>query len=685
MNFFEQQERARTRTGLLVLLFALAIVCLIGATCVLVAITATAAGPAPMQPGTGAHGLVNSLRALPRETVTGISGLVIFVVGVAALFKFTQLSGGGSRVAEALGGRLLNPNTHDADEKRLLNVVEEMAIAAGVPVPPVYLLDEAGINAFAAGTTPQNAAIGITRGAIAQLDRDELQGVIAHEFSHIFNGDMRLNLRLIGALHGILVLGTIGYYLMRSASRGARVSRNSRDNGAMPLLFVGGGLMLIGYAGTFFGNLIKAAVSRQREYLADASAVQFTRNPFGIGGALKKIGGFGSDAAGSKLSHPAAGEFSHMFFGQAVGFFFNNLFATHPPLNERIHRIDPNWQAESVQRSANNEAAAARKRNQHASPSDDPAAISAFAENPIATGSATSPASQQAAASSDYQAVDILESAGHISRAQVEAAVNIKAALPADILTAAHEPYAARALVCCLLLDRDQLIRDRQFAVLQAHCDKPTYQSAQYLYEQVRQQERRHLEILDLAMPALKQMSESQLIRFDHLIAALIRVDNKIELLEWSLYNVLLLSLRPSRVNVLSPKRTRNLLPMPSPLACVLSVIAYAGVYESLYESSAPSSERGERAVLQSFEAARRSLQLEQIQLVPRSRVTVDQFIAALAQLARTRPSGKQRILKALLAVTLHDREVRPLEMQLLRAIALSLNCPLPPVDSPYK
>ncbi len=274
------------------------------------------------------------------------SGSVLLVITIGSLYKMTMLSGGGESVALALGGRKVPANTRDLAERILLNVVEEMALASGTPVPPVYIMDdEEGINAFAAGTTPQNAVIGITRGAILTLKRDELQGVIAHEFSHILNGDMRLNIRLMGLLHGILVLALIGYMVLRIVGNSpGRVStrRSSDDNkGAggliLAILAAGVALLIIGYVGVFFAHLIKSAVSRQREFLADASAVQFTRNPSGIADALKKIGGWSKS---SKITSPRAEESSHMFFGSAMMLSF---FATHPPLAQRIQRIDPNF------------------------------------------------------------------------------------------------------------------------------------------------------------------------------------------------------------------------------------------------------------------------------------------------------------------------------------------------------
>ncbi len=270
------------------------------------------------------------------------------------------MSAGGSAVAESLDGRLIASNTNDPDERKLLNVVEEMSIASGVPMPKVYVLDnEDGINAFAAGHTPSDAAVAVTRNCMTKLSRDELQGVIGHEFSHILNGDMRLNIRLIGILFGIFCIATIGRILLYTRSS------NSRDKNPLPI--IGLLLLVIGSLGVFFGRLIQAAVSRQREFLADASSVQFTRNPAGLSGALQKIGGYGS-----LMESPHASDASHLFFASGLTDSFFGAMATHPPLDARIRAIDPNWDgkfhrlpddtAENLHLSRNAAAAASSRR-----------------------------------------------------------------------------------------------------------------------------------------------------------------------------------------------------------------------------------------------------------------------------------------------------------------------------------
>jgi len=339
MDFFAHQDRARRQTSLLIGYYVLAVA--------LIALGVYAAFAAVFL-GAEAKtaGAFDWCQAWNPRLFAAVVGGTLLVVLIGTLYKIAQLARGGEAIARMLGGRPVAPDTADAAERRLINVVEEMAIASGIPVPRVFLLDEEkGINAFAAGFEPSNAVIGVTRGCLQTLSRDELQGVIAHEFSHILNGDMRLNLRLVGILNGILVIALVGYGLMRVMSSSSRSrSRNEKGGGAAVGIFLLGLLlMLIGYIGVFFGKLIKSAVSRQREFLADASAVQFTRNPIGIAGALATIAGY---KGGTRLATSHAEETSHFFFANGLRGSFLGLLATHPPLDERIRRIDPAFTAD---------------------------------------------------------------------------------------------------------------------------------------------------------------------------------------------------------------------------------------------------------------------------------------------------------------------------------------------------
>lgn len=337
MNFFEAQERARKSSRFLVWWFILAVIGVIVVIYLSVALlwhfygTPTNGSSVPVD--------AKAMNLWDPELFLWTAMLVGGTVLIGSLTKLSQLSGGGKIVAKNLGGRAVEPDTRDTYERRLLNVVEEMAIASGVPVPEVWIMDgEAGINAFAAGTDPANAVIGVTRGTLERLNRAELQGVVAHEFSHILNGDMKLNIRLMGWIFGLVMISVVGRFLMESL-RHFRGSRDSKNGGGLVFALLIGGLILwlVGSVGVLFAKMIQAAISRQREFLADASAVQFTRLPDGIAGALKKIGGFQEHG---HITAPAAAEARHMFF---AGSSLNSLMATHPPLEQRIKAIDPSW------------------------------------------------------------------------------------------------------------------------------------------------------------------------------------------------------------------------------------------------------------------------------------------------------------------------------------------------------
>lgn len=325
VNFFEQQQQAKRNTTLLVVLFMIAV-------SLIIALITAAAAMVMGYLNSDANGVYH-VQAGP---LTLVALAVAGGIGLVMLFKWMQLKPGGHVVAESLGGVRIAPDSQDPLERRILNVVEEMAIAANMPVPAVYLLpEEAAINAFAAGYASKDAVIGLTRGAVESFSREQLQAVVAHEFSHILNGDMRMNIRLIAALAGILALAKLGEILLRSARFSGR--RNSKE--VNPLPFIGLALLLVGWIGVLFGSIIKAAVSRQREYLADAAAVQFTRNPEALSGALKQIG---ARQHGSRLKHKNTSEAAHLFFGNAVSSWFS-MMATHPPLEKRIKRLEPRW------------------------------------------------------------------------------------------------------------------------------------------------------------------------------------------------------------------------------------------------------------------------------------------------------------------------------------------------------
>jgi Zn-dependent protease with chaperone function len=644
MNFFEAQDRVRKNTAKLVFLFVLAVVALVIMTNLLVMMTLGYVNSEQLRDG---ETLIQQMDWRMFVTVTVGVGVVVLV---GSLYKIMALSAGGKAVAESLGARLISPNTDDLKQRRLLNIVEEMAIASGTPAPPVYLLvDEQGINAFAAGFTPRDAVIGVTQGTIDHLSREQLQGVIAHEFSHIFNGDMRLNIRLMGVLNGILVLGMIGYYLLYSASFSGH--RRGSDKGGGGILALAIGLMVIGFAGTFFGGLIKASVSRQREYLADATAVQFTRNPDGIAGALKRIGGL---QQGSKVENPGAPEISHAFFAQGVSGFMQALSATHPPLAKRIRRIDPQWDGKFSDSDANDQRREVKKAGKTESVTRGQLADKAAA---VAVGAAV------------VDVMNAIDQIGNPKQETINYARTLISALPVAIKDAAREPYGARAVMYSLVLDKGQEVRDKQLRQLQNHADRDVFTlTLQLMPEMDGLDIKYRLPLIDIAIPALKQLSISQYESFRHNLLALIEMDSRIDLLEWSLQKILFNHLD---AQFFKPPHTKAVYSHPgqikSEVAVILSVMAYAGQHV-----------QGD--VEKAFTSAVQTLELNGLALLAKNNINLSRLDLALEKLARLKPLAKSRLLKACVASIVHDQRVSPVEVELLRAFSDVLDCPMPPV-----
>ncbi|MDO8344510.1 MAG: M48 family metalloprotease, partial [Cellvibrio sp.] len=487
---------------------------------------------------------------------------------------------------------------------------------------------------------PQDAVIGITRGCIHALSRDELQGVIAPEFSHIFHGDMRINMRLISLLHGILVIGLIGEFLMRTAGNRS-MRRSSKDNSPAAILALGLGLLIIGYSGIFFGNLIKAAVSRQREFLADASAVQFTRNPDGIAGALKKIGG---SSHGSQLQNEHAAEFSHMYFGQGVKSFFT-LMATHPPLEDRIKRIQPNWNGEFAQ------ATYIRSKT-----SVDDSGAMGFSEGATAVNNASA-----------STAIDIDETLNQIAQPtqpQVAYARKRIAEIPILLKEAAQEPFSARGLVFGLLLDRNREMRNQQLVLLSEQLPAADIHNLNEIITTAADIDASlRLPLIELCLSALKQLSTNQQQAFISCLNVLISADNKVSLMEWAIYRIVLHNTLIQNKHV----RNRNLQDMQTEVQLLLSLLAYAGA-------------RSEEDASLAFAQAQAILNFSTITLLPRTSIKLADADKALEQLNLTKPLQKPQLLKALSQCILHDGEVTITEAELFRAIADSLDCPIPPL-----
>jgi Zn-dependent protease with chaperone function len=453
MDFFEAQARAKQRTSRLLILFGIAVVgTIVTAYFAAVFILHFSGGNNAARSRYGDYDARSSAIALWQPGLFAtVSMGTLAVVGLASLYKWKEYSAGGSAVAESVGGRRVDPHTTNLNERRLLNVVEEMAIASGTPVPAVFILDaEPAINAFAAGLTTSDAVVAVTRGTLEKLNRDEMQGVIGHEFSHILNGDMRLNLRIAATVFGILVLGLAGRGILWSL-RNTRVRSRGKDNNGVLLAILAAGvaLVIIGYIGYFFGRIVQAAVSRQREFLADASAVQFTRNPAGLTGALKKIGGY---ALGSKMESNKSAAIGHFFFAQAFRSGLTGLWSTHPPLDERIRAIDPTFDGKFFEPPEVVDVAHESFVTAGLAPPLRRAAAVATPIGAAASFTRLPPSS----ASSAVQAI------GSLTPEQLVNAQLLLDATPDRLRLAAQTPSEARILVFGVLLDDEPAVRARQ-------------------------------------------------------------------------------------------------------------------------------------------------------------------------------------------------------------------------------
>ena len=648
MDFFEAQARAKKRTHRLVFLFALAVLgtILAGyAAAILLLHQApgrTARSGRPLNPADG--GPVATTYWDPN-VFAGVTVGTVLVVGLASLFKWSQLRAGGSAVAEMVGGRPVDPKTRNLRERRLLNVVEEMSIAAGIPVPAVYVLDEEpGLNAFAAGLTTSDAAVTVTRGTLDKLTRDELQGVIGHEFSHILNGDMRLNVRITAIVFGILLIGLLGRGLLSTLGRGrVRVGGDRKGGGLARLLAIGLALMRIGYVGYFFGRLIQAAVSRQREFLADAAAVQFTRNPAGITGALKKIGGY---ALGGNIVNGHATELGHFFFAQAYLSGFGGWWATHPPLDERIRAIDANFDGHFT---------------------EPPEIVDVEHESFVSAGLAPRPA----APLGPLGPAAAIAAIGSFTPQHVDYAQTLLGKVPPRLREAARSPGEAPALIYTLLLDAEPGLRERQLGLIGSLDSGLTLQASRELLPAVaRLPAEIRLPLLNLTLPALRTLPEEVVARLTKTTDALIMADNMVSVFEFmtqkALWRHVSLARHPRQSD---QPRFFDWVALVPETALVLSVLAAAAGDARAKQVAAFSAGAGQLPQIGG-----------ELHFKPAESWGFAELDAALAKLETASGPLKQQLLFAAAHVISQDGVVQPAEAELLRAMSDALGCPMPPL-----
>lgn len=606
MNFFRAQDEARGRTTKLVVLLALAIVVLAGTLYALAVL--------------GQHKVSRGREIdwFQGDLFFWTAGVALAVIIGGSLLRIAELSKGGGAIAIRLGGRLISGVTKDPLERRYLNVVQEMALASGLPVPLCFVIDaDETINAFAAGNTPQDAAVGVTRGALRNLSRDELQGVIAHEFSHIGNGDMKLNLRIIGTVAGLTALAQLGYILIRVGLN----SGSGRKNNALPLAIAGLVVVLVGLGGVFFARVIQASVSRQREYLADASAVQFTRNPLGLASALRKVAGL---SGARREASSAELEAQHMFFAGSAGF-LESLFSSHPPINDRIRRIDPAFDGHI--------------------PDVTPAAVAD--DEPVA-GFSGRAAAAPPPLPTPARAVP--------TDLQIQDSVGFRGVIPGALREASEDPVSAMAVVLGLILRSDPAQRAAQLAQAEPLAGGEVVKEARRLDALLRAVPAgSRVALLDLSMPALRQLSPAQVAAFR---TALERAGYEAE------DGLIVLLIQASMRRYLSSDK--NPPSRPGDLAAACGLVLSAVVQTSGEDAAA----QGRAYALGAGVLGMSGLVST---MVPAAQVDLGKVDEALAVIAGQTVPARRQFVRAIGAAMLHDGRAEPAEVEIVRAVADSL------------
>ncbi|OLT46696.1 peptidase M48 [Saccharomonospora sp. CUA-673] len=653
MNFFERQDDVRKASARLIVLFIVAVIAVIAVVNVAVVFF------------TGLH-------QQPAETLIGAllmsSTVMLLIIGGTSIVRTLMLRRhGGGKVARSMGAVPVPQDTGDPDLRRLRNVVEEIAISSGTPVPELYVMPhEQGINAFAAGWSPANAAVAVTKGALDRLNRDELQGVIAHEFSHVVNGDMRLNMKLIGVLAGLVGLAVVGRVMLGSGGRSGGSSNRGGGGGAAPLVMIGLVAMVVGFIGVFAGRVIKAAVSRQREYLADASAVQFTRQTEGLAGALKKIGGL---PTGSQLRAGKTDDVSHMLFGE--GGKRRSMLATHPPLPERIRALDPSFDPNELR-------ALSQKWSQQ-----PPSGLHEDAALGLApAGSPPPPPQEQPGAAGNVAAAHVSAVAGTVGmiggsdgqggqRSAQDQGASVLARIPQAFLDRAHSPEAAVPLMFGLLLSNHPEVRGNQYQLIASRWGAPLAGAAWTDAGALSQLDPSlRLPLAEVAFPALRQRPPQAIDALRDTVGALAAADGRTSVFEYCFAALLGRELHEAVHQQPPWKRRRSTLSSAQQsVATVLAVLAAAG------GSGPAASERAFQAGLQRV--------LPGVSLPfappPQGPQVLDQAWPVLDGL-----SGRdtQTLVEALVTVVADDGALTVAESELLRTVCAMLHCPMPPLPA---
>jgi Zn-dependent protease with chaperone function/Arc/MetJ family transcription regulator len=648
-TFFDHQQEARARSRRAVFGFILTVFLTVLAVSLIVAGVLGAFGEFEA----GADDLIAAHR---WDIIFGAAAVTLLIVLSASGVRQMQMQAGPEHVMRAMDGKRVDPQTTQPQERQLLNIVEEMAIASGVPVPDVYIVDEPGINAFAVGLSTDRAAVGVTRGALNTFTRDEMQGVIAHEFSHILNGDMRLNTRLIAMLAGLFILAELGMLLFRIAlhSGGGRRRRSSKDNGGGALVFLALGLAIwvCGSIGLLMGRILQSKMSREREYLADASAVQFTRNPDGIANALRKLG---KGSTKARLQHEESLELAHMMFGSAKPASLTGLMATHPPLERRIRQILPGWDGSFLA----------------ATPAPPPPIPKSASKSQSAGPPPIPRTARRAVALSVLDAA--MQSAGTGPTPEsVAAAQAIHSALPENAREAARTPNGARALVYRLLLQPDAPdILASQLKAVETHELPEVTETLNALLQQSESiPDADRLPLLDLAVPTLRHLDPETKTTFKTTLEAVIRADGKVSLYEYAVSQVARRAIETEAEARTRAKQRIHIRDAETEVNLLLSVLAQVGAKDETEAEAA-------------FDAARQILLGHHggitLALQPPEARTLKALNQACEKLSALYPAFQQRVMNAALAAVSNNGQINPDEFNAYRAAAAALNVPVPP------
>jgi Zn-dependent protease with chaperone function len=644
MNFFEHQEKARKQSRRLILaFFGVALLIVLTVDLVVMVMFLTSNDETQFNFATLLNldiWIANSTLLLSTSVVTGGT------IGLASLGKIASLRSGGGKVARDIGATLVTPDTQDRLCRRLYNVVEEIALASGTSVPEVYVMEnEPGINAFAAGYSATDAAIAVTQGCLEKLNRSELQGVIAHEFSHIFNGDMRINIHMMGTTFGIMVIAILGRKFL-SASR-YRIS-SSRDNNGSVLIVIGLILMAVGYIGLFFARWMKSALSRQREYLADASAVQFTRDPDGISGALKKIAAYQH----SSYLQSDAEEVSHMLFSSGNR---SLMFSTHPPLQQRISRIEKNFDSTEIERLAKKLKQQDKVEHLQAEKAEQEQKNSGNAKS-----------------KNGFLDLDTMfDEIGNPSIERIAAAAMLTASLPSGLSSSAHSLEWAPEILFYCLLDQNDNIRNSQLLVVAEQMGAISERKVQHLIQThgLLKVEQR-LPLLEMSFPTLKRRPVSNIQHIQSTIELIADVDGKIDSFEFLLTRLIKQYLQEFHL----PNRTRlhgrrKIQECKSELSIVMSILASHGQERS--------SAQGLQLAQKAFKEGMSLVGINHMNLnfSNQWQLDLDNAIAVLDQLSA---SDKSSVVAALIRAVLDDKKVLTAEHEMLRVICALIHVPIP-------